>query len=275
MGLMYHAIEITNASFSYDKKKVFKNVSLTVNKGEIFCLMGRNGCGKSTIIDAILGINHISEGSIKISCKDVNSYSASDLAKHVAYVPQHFEKSFPYTVQQIILMGRTVHAGPFGTYNERDYEITEQVMKDIGVYHLKDRPYINVSGGEMQMVMLARALVQETEIIIMDEPTAHLDYYNELLFLENVIKLVKDKDKTILMATHSPNQPFFMGSNSVPIRVGLMKDGSITKVGSPSSVLTIENIKGTYSVKSHIASVGSLKAVLPVNTIVGGYASEK
>ena len=272
---MNHPIEITNASFSYDQKKVFKNVSLNINKGEIFCLMGRNGCGKSTIIDSILGINRISEGSIKIDSKDLKSYSASELAKHISYVPQNFEKSFPYKVEQIILMGRTVHAGPFGSYSQKDYEITKQVMKDIGIYHLKDRPYTNISGGEMQMVMLSRALVQETEIIIMDEPTSHLDYYNELLFLENVINLVKDKGKTIFMATHSPNQPFFMGSNSVPVRVGLMKDGSITTVGSPSSVLTVENIKDTYSVNSQIANIGSFTAVLPVNTMVGGFDSEK
>lgn len=271
---MCYPVEIKNASFSYDEKDVFKDVSLKVNKGEIFCLMGRNGCGKSTMIDSILGINHIFEGSINICGKDLSSYSPSGLAKHVSYVPQHFEKSFPYTVEQIILMGRTVHTGLFGTYSDKDYEITKKVMKDIGIYHLKDRPYTNVSGGEMQMIMLSRALVQETEIVVMDEPTSHLDYYNELLFLENVIKLVKDNGKTVFMATHSPNQPFFIESSGVPVRVGLMKNGNITTIGSPSSVLTVDNIKDTYNVNSCIVGVDNFKAVLPVNTIVGGSLNE-
>ena len=261
-------IEIKNATFSYDgKRNVFQNVSLSVNKGEIFCLMGRNGCGKSTIIDAILGINSISSGSINICGQNLNNYTPSTLAKHVSYVPQNYEKSFPYTVRQLILMGRTVHTGLFGNYGDEDYEIVDSMMKEIGIYHLKDRPYTNVSGGEMQMIMLCRALVQETEIVIMDEPTSHLDYYNELLFLENIIDLVKNRNKTVFVATHSPNQPFFMESQGVPVRVGLMKDGIIGITGKPSEVLNVENIKDTYSINSTIASNGSLKAVLPVNTI--------
>ena len=266
-----YPIEIQNISFSYDEKEIFHNCSLNVNYGEIFCLMGRNGCGKSTMIDSILGINHISSGSITICGQDLKKYSPSTLAKHISYVPQNYEKSFPYTVRQLILMGRTVHTGLFGNYSSNDYDTVDSVMKEIGIYHLKDRPYTNVSGGEMQMIMLCRALVQETEIIIMDEPTSHLDYYNELLFLENVIKLVKDKKKTIFMATHSPNQPFFMESKGVPVRVCLMKDGSIKTMGKPSEILTVENIKDTYSINSIITGEKNLKAVLPVNTIKGDF----
>ena len=264
-----YPIEVKNASFSYEDKDVFHNIYFKVNKGEIFCLMGRNGCGKSTMIDSILGIHKLKEGSINICENDLNSYNASALAKHISYVPQSYEKSFPYTVQQLILMGRTVHTGLFGNYSKRDYEIADNVMKEIGIYHLKDRPYTNVSGGEMQMIMLSRALVQETEIIVMDEPTSHLDYYNELLFLENVIKLAKENGKTIFMATHSPNQPFFMEGSGVPVRVGLMKNGGLTTIGKPSEVLTVENIKDTYSINSVIASINDNKAVLPVNTIKG------
>lgn len=260
-------IIIKKAAFGYDETPVFHDVDLEIENGEIFCLMGRNGCGKSTLIDSIFNINHLNSGSIEIMGKNLNQYSPSSLAKQIAYVPQIHDKSFPYTVRQIVLMGRTIYTGYFGIYSAKDHDIADKVMEETGISHLADRPYTQLSGGEMQMVMLARALVQETDIIVMDEPTSHLDYFNELLFLEHVVNLVKKEKKTILMATHSPNQPFFLEQTGLPVRVGLMKDGQIPLVGSPSETLTSENIRSVYSIDSHVIHSEYQSVLLPKHTV--------
>ncbi len=260
-------IQIKNASFGYDSHLVFKNISLNINHSEIFCLMGQNGCGKSTMIDTLLNIHKLSEGNIFIMEKDLKKYTPSTLAKRIAYIPQTYENSFPYTVKQVILMGRTIYTGYLGHYSKKDCEIVDDTMKHIGIFHLAERPYTQISGGEMQMVMLARALVQQTDIVIMDEPTAHLDYYNELLFLENVIRLTKEEKKTVFMATHSPNQPFFMEKSGVPIRVGLMKDGNIICTGTPSEILTEDNVRTVYNIESHIINSHDFHTLIPVRTI--------
>ena len=265
--MIVNPITIKNASFGYDDHPVFQNISLSVNSGEIFCLMGRNGCGKSTLIDALFNINHLTSGQIEIMGKNVNEYTPSTLARQISYVPQIHDRSFPYTVRQIVLMGRTVYSRHFGLYSSHDHEVVEKTMEKTGISHLADRPYTRLSGGEMQMVMLARALVQETEIIVMDEPTSHLDYYNELLFLEQVIDLVKEEKKTVLMATHSPNQPFFLEETGLPVRVGLMKDGNISIVGSPTEVLTTENIQSVYSIYSQVIHSPYQNVLLPRRTV--------
>ena len=267
MELTISPILIKNATFGYSEKPVFENVSLSIEHGEIFCLMGRNGCGKSTLIDALFDINHLSSGEIEIMGKNLKEYSPSTLAEQISYVPQIHDKSFPYTVRQIILMGRTIYTRHFGLYSSYDHEIVQKTMEKIGITGLADRPYTQLSGGEMQMVMLARALVQETEIIVMDEPTAHLDYYNELLFLEQVIDLVRTEKKTIIMATHSPNQPFFLEQTGLPIRVGLMKDGHIPITGSPTEVLTKENIQSVYNIESQVIHSDYQSVLLPRQTV--------
>jgi len=261
-------ISIENISFSYEKHQVFKQINLTTNAGEVFCLMGKNGCGKSTLIDCILGIHKIDEGNITISGKKNSSYKAGELARKISYVPQVHDKSFPYLVKEIVLMGRTTYINGFGTPEKIDREIVESVMEEIGIGHLSNRPYTQVSGGEMQMIALARALVQETPIIIMDEPTAHLDYYNELYFLEKVSKILETSNKTIVMATHSPNQAFYLENIGVNVRVGLMKDGALKVVGTPSQVLTPESIADIYGIEANIMSDNMRKQIIPIRTII-------
>lgn len=259
-------VSIQNASFSYEKYTVFSNVNLNLYKGELLFLMGRNGCGKSTLIDSILGIHKINQGRISIRDKSVYSYAPADMAKEMAYVPQVHSRSFPYKVWQVVLMGRTAHVGGFGSPGEEDRQIVEDTMREVGISHLVDRPYTQISGGEMQMVILARALAQKTPIILMDEPTAHLDFYNELLFLEMVEKFVKQGERTVLMAAHSPNQAFYLASHGLQVRVGLMSNGSICRIGRPEDVLTEKNIAEVYSIESKIVYDGQHKQIVPVHT---------
>lgn len=268
------AVEIKNASFSYGEKYVFKNLSISINEGEIFFLMGRNACGKSTLLDSILGINLISEGSISVMGKDISKLSSKDLAGYISYVPQSHRSSFPYTVREIVLMGRNVHTGFLGNYKKKDLEIVDFMLEKTGMKSLADRPYTKLSGGEMQMLMLARALAQETDIIVMDEPTAHLDCYNELLFLENIKELVKSLGKTIIMAGHSPNQALYMEKARVPVNVALMKDAAIYIKGSPHNVLTPLNIREVYNINAEILKNGDDNIILAKSTWRPSYEKE-
>ena len=176
--------------------------------------MGPNGCGKSTLINCILGIHAPDGGQIRIEGKDVSEYKPKDLAKKIAFVPQVHERTFPYTVEQIVLMGRNAHSGALTGPAAEDRELVHQVLERTGIAHLVQRPYTYISGGEMQLVMLARALVQKTAVIIMDEPSAHLDFRNELIFLENAARLIREESASVIMATHSPNQPFFLSARA-------------------------------------------------------------
>nr|WP_207736017.1 ABC transporter ATP-binding protein [Eubacterium sp. 1001713B170207_170306_E7] len=260
-------MKITGAAFAYGEQLIFEDISLETRPGEIFCLMGRNGCGKSTLLDCILGIHSLKSGSIQISGKSVDTYKPAELAREMAYLPQSHEHSFPYKVLQVVLMGRTAYMGRFGSPTQEDKAIVKKLIDKIGITHLSERPYTQLSGGELQMVMLARSLAQEAPLILMDEPTAHLDYYNELLFLETIASLVRDGQQTIFMATHSPNQAFYLENRGVPVRVGLMCGGKLVETGPPAKTLTPGNLGQVYSIEARILDSGGTKQVLPVGTL--------
>ncbi len=257
---------ICQASFSYGKDWVFREVSLDVKRGEILCLMGRNGCGKSTLLDSILGLHTLQTGNIYVDGAAVSSYKPRKLAQKMAYVPQVHDRSFPYKVSQVVLMGRTAYVGEFGAPDEEDKQIVKRVMERVGISHLADRPYTQLSGGEMQMVILARALAQESPFILMDEPTAHLDFLNEMMFLEILTGVVKEEKKTILMATHSPNQAFYLERSGIPVRVALMKDGTLEAIGEPAGILNAEMIRRVYQVEGKILTDGCYRQIMPVRT---------
>ena len=166
-------------------------------------------------------------------------------------------------------MGRTAYVGGFGTPDEEDKQITKRIMEQVGIAHLADRPYTQISGGEMQMVMLARALTQETPFILMDEPTAHLDLSNEMLFLEIVADFIGKEEKTVLMATHSPNQAFFLEMLGLNVRVALMNKGNLVAVGTPREVLTAEMIAEVYQVEGRILTDGQCCQLMPLRTRKG------
>lgn len=245
-------LEIRDLYFRYEgrrKGEILSGASLAVEEGSCLCLMGMNGCGKSTLIDCLLGENKPSSGSIALSGEDALRMSPARKAKLMAYVPQVHERTFPYEVEHIVMMGRTAHAGslwkPGGTEDRRR---VAEALESCGIPHLARRPYTDLSGGEMQMVMLARALVQDAPLVVMDEPTAHLDFRNEMLFLETVERLALRQGTTVLMATHSPNQAFHLASAGVPTRVALMHQGRIHALGSPREVLTEQALQQVFGV---------------------------
>lgn len=266
-------IEADGVYLSYEGAEgaVLEEISFRIEPGTLYCLMGANGCGKSTLINCILGIHPPDRGEIRIDGKEVGSYKPKELAKRIAFVPQVHERTFPYTVEQVVLMGRNAYSGALSGPEKEDMELVRDVLARTGIEHLAERPYTRISGGEMQLVMLARALVQQTAVVIMDEPSAHLDFRNELIFLENAARLIREESTSVLMATHSPNQPFFFEREGINIRILAICDKTLRFEGTPSEVLTEKNISEIYRVQSKLmcgreANVGEIRQIVPLKT---------
>ena len=265
-------LSLENVSFGYhDQQLIFENISFDVHPGEIFCVIGPNGCGKTTLIDCILGINHPSAGSIHLSGNDLHKLKPREFAQNIAYVPQSHAKTFPYTVLDIVVMGRThvtkLFASPDTTQRNRALECLVQV----GLKGFENRLYTELSGGELQLVLIARALAQDAKIMVLDEPTAHLDFCHELMVLEIITWLVKEKGITIIMATHFLNQAFYLENAGVNTRVALMNHGKFEAIGSSSDVLTKDNLKNVFNIVSSIGTTDeegiNQKFIVPLKNI--------
>lgn len=244
---------LDNASFGYDGQRLlFENASFQVNEGQLCCLFGPNGCGKTTMLDCIINLHKLNSGRILVLGRDVSQYKRYELAQHIAYVPQIHERAFPYTVKQVVMMGRTAYGGMFGKRAQQDEDLALQSIEKVGLSKLKDVPYTRLSGGELKLVMLARALVQQTKIIIMDEPASHLDFKNELLLLETIYNLVSEFKISVVMATHEPNHAFYFDSRGLPTKVVLLNEGRIESYDDPDAVLTEETLKRVYGINSKL-----------------------
>jgi len=258
-----HAIQFIEASFGYDKRSVFEKLSFCVRRGEVFCIVGPNGCGKTTLLDCILGLLKLDAGEILIGRESIKNIKPKALAEKVAYVPQAHQRAFPYEVKDIVLMGRAFNTTLLSSPTEEDREIAYQAMKKVGILRLSDKPYTQISGGECQLVMIARALAQQPDIIIMDEPTSHLDFKNELILLETVNELVSKDSISVVMATHFPNHAYFFETNSIPVMLALMNNGVFEQIGTPEEVLTEGNIRRIYNINSAV-----MKNQIDDNTII-------
>jgi iron complex transport system ATP-binding protein len=245
-------IKVSNATFAYDKADIFRDINLEINEGEVFCLFGPNGCGKSTLIQCILGILSLKSGSITLRGQDVRNMKPQMVAREAAYIPQVHDKPFPFKVIDVVIMGRTAYTGMFSLPGSDDRKVAEEALERVGISHFRDRPYTQLSGGETQLVLVARALAQQTPALIMDEPTAHLDFRNELGFLETVVKLVKSTGITVVMATHSPNHALYFEGCKANARIALMNAQRIAFQGKPSLVLTVENMASTFNIDSKV-----------------------
>lgn len=265
-------IELKDASFGYGHEDIFRDIDFKMGKGEIFCIIGPNGCGKTTLLDSILGILKLRQGDVLIDGCSINRMRPHEIARQIAYIPQIHTKTFPYTVLDIVLMGRAAYTGIFSSPSEEDVEIAEESLNLIGLKRLKDRPYTHLSGGEGQLVMIARALAQKTPVMIMDEPTSHLDFKHELTVLETIVQLINDTRLSIIMATHFPNHAFYFENNNIKTSVALMDNKTFSMVGRPSEIISEENLMMLYNINAKVVScnIGNnevLKQIIPISTI--------
>lgn len=255
-------LSVQNLEFSYGTKKALQDISLSMDKGEILCVMGPNGSGKSTLIDTILGLHLPEKGHIYLEGSDVHTLSRTEIARRASYVPQTHAVTFPYTVREMVLMGRTAYISPFGVPPEEDNGRCDAALSRVGMLSLADRPCNTLSGGELRLVLLARALCQETPLILMDEPTAHLDYRNELIFLETIRDLCQENSISIILATHAPEQAFYLESSHLPVTAMFLKEGQHYCSGAPNDVITSDVLQEVYGIRAKIIDCDGEKTIL-------------
>lgn len=237
-------IEIKNGSFGYSKDSlILKNINFTVNDGEIFTILGKNGIGKTTLLKCINGVLKWNSGEIYIDDKKVKSLKE---LKHIGYVPQAHQLSFPYSVRELVVMGRAKYLGIFSTPSEKDHELVEKTLSEIGILHLIDKKCSELSGGQLQMVFLARALVGEPKILILDEPESHLDFKNQSIILKLIVKLVREKNITCIFNTHYPEYALRISDRSMMIG----KDDYI--IGKSSEIINETNMKKYFDISTKI-----------------------
>lgn len=267
---MNELLKVTDACFAYDKKHdIIKDISFEVGSGKVLCIVGPNGCGKSTLIDCVLGLNKLHSGKIEVCGKDISSYKPQELARCISYVPQNHKPTFGYSVLDVVTMGRAFAGGMFSSPGKEDEEIARESLKRVGLSGFESRDYTKLSGGELQLVLIARALAQEAGLLVMDEPTAHLDFRHELRVMEIVAGLVKREKLSIVMATHFLNQAYFLENAGVDTDIALMEKGTVCKMGAPSDILTTENLRDVFRIETEIATDagGSRKYVLPLKDL--------
>lgn len=267
------ASQLNDTVGTAQRKPLLSDISFTIEPNRLYCLMGANGCGKTTLINCILGMHRQESGVVYVGGADARKLRPAELAVRAAFVPQTHEKTFPYTVEQIVMMGRSVYADALRGPGECERAIVADVLQRTGIVHLADRPYTQISGGELQLVMLARALAQQAPVIIMDEPSAHLDFRNELVFMETVASLIRDEETAVLMATHSPNHPFFFERSGIDTQVLALADGRLRYTGTPSEILTEERIREIYGIQARVLTAddaggdGVIRQIVPLKTI--------
>lgn len=265
--------------YSYGRGPVLSGATLQVLSGQVHCLMGANGCGKSTLLDCLLGLKRIEGGSVELFGRDVYALKVVERARLVSYVPQSHARSFPHSVEQVVQMGRAPYRGLTERPTAEDVAHAQAAISAVGIERLAGRPYTELSGGEMQMVLLARALAQNAQLIVMDEPTAHLDIYNSTRFLETVASLVLDRGIAALIATHEPNHALALEHMGCDVRVSLMRGGVIERSGSPDEVLTVERVNDLFGVETALL-VGqgdqgdAVRSVAPIRTAAQETASK-
>lgn len=263
-------LELKNVCFSYEKQTILQDINLSLEAGDVLCLVGPNGCGKTTLLDCVIGALKIGKGSIRLKGQDILSLKPQEIARVVAYVPQLHERTFPYTVLEIVLMGRAPYTSLFSAPSAEDVSAAERALEMVGLCSYKNRPYTKLSGGEGQLVMLTRALAQSTPVLVLDEPTSHLDFNNEIIFLETITRLVKETDVAVLMATHFPNHAFTFQNSGINTRIAIMHEKGIAAVGIPDDVLSEENIRRVFNVNAKVLSYSQIDKrynyILPMGT---------
>ncbi len=265
-------LEVKGVSFAYAQNSVLENITFHMGAGEVFCLIGPNGSGKTTLLDCIMGILPLKQGNIFLNGNNIIGLKAKQIAQIVSYVPQIHKKTFPYTVEEIVLMGRASHIGMFNSPNNNDILIAQEAIESVGITHLLKRPYTELSGGEGQLVMIARALAQKPKIMILDEPTTYLDFQNSLIILDIIRKLIKKKNLSVILATHYLNHAFYFENNGLSTLTAILNQKNFVVLGRPSEILTRQNIDKFFNIESRIIEYNSdekkkQKYIIPIRLL--------
>ena len=244
-------LQVDNLAFGYRGKVVGSGVSFVLNAGEVLCLLGPNGAGKTTLFKTILRLLTPIGGVISADGEAIALWPRQRLARVFGYVPQAQIGLFPFTLRDVVLMGRTAHIGLFATPSARDQQVADEILDLLRIGHLADHPYTEVSGGERQLSLIARALAQEPQVLVMDEPTASLDFGNQVRVLSE-IKTLARRGIAVILSTHDPDQAFLCAH-----QVAILHHGRLAHSGPPQEVITPAILRAVYGIEVEIAQIES------------------
>lgn len=250
MGLK---LQVSEAGYHYDAAKTsgFSRISFTIEDGEVLSILGPNGCGKTTLLKCLNGLVKLQSGSVGINGRDISRLPQAEIARSIGYVPQMHQPAFPFSVLDAVLVGRAPHLGWLASPGVRDTLIAEESLAAMGISHLKDKPYTQISGGERQLVIFARVLAQKPSLLLLDEPTSHLDFGNQIRLLK-IVQRLSATGLPIIMTSHFPDHAFLVSS-----KVALMTKGEFIDIGSPENVITEANLKEVYNIRVKVINLDS------------------
>lgn len=256
-------LEVRGLRTGYGKTEIVHGVDMDVDAGEFVCILGPNGCGKSTTLKTILGLIKPMGGTVTMDGKDTTHMREQERAKLFAYIPQAHTPPFPFTVADVVILGRTPYVnGGLARVKDEDKRIAFDCLERMNITHLANHPYTELSGGQQQLVLIARALTQEPRLLIMDEPTASLDFGNQQLVLQQM-RYLADSGTSVLMVTHDPDHALFCAH-----RVIVMEAGRVIAQGNPNTTLDSACLQRIYHTNVKVLDVeldGQLQRVcIPV-----------
>jgi iron complex transport system ATP-binding protein len=260
-------LEAKHLDFGYRDKRVGSDVSLALEAGEVLCLLGPNGSGKTTLFKTMLGLLPSQGGAVLIDDVELGSRARADVARLVSYVPQAHAAFFAFTVEEVVLMGRTAHLGLFSSPSRRDREAALAAIARMQIAHLADSIYTRISGGERQLTLIARALAQDARIIVMDEPTANLDFGNQVRVLQHIQSLAQS-GIGVLLSTHDPDHAFICAH-----RVAMLHEGHLARLGAPAATITPDSLREIYGVEVAVVRVAVGEGVERPVCVPGGALS--
>lgn len=239
-------LEVVNLTCGYPNKIINNNISFAIESGDIICLLGPNGVGKTTLFKGLLGLVDVVSGNVLVDGENIRNWDNRRLARTIAYVPQAHTPPFAFSVLDVVIMGRNAHTGPFSKPTGQDVKIADETLERLGITYLRNCIYTEISGGERQMVLIARALAQQPAFLVMDEPTANLDYGNQVRVLSQ-IKELASSGLGIIMTSHSPDHAFLCST-----KVALFLKDKTLLIGSPNEIVTETNLQKAYGIEINI-----------------------
>ena len=242
-------VQVKDLNFSYKTENVLKGISFDASEGALLCVLGKNGAGKSTLFRCILGLLKGYRGDILIDGIAAGRLSARELAKKISYIPQNHMTVYSYSVLDMVTMGTTIHLDRFQNPGKRQRAAAEAALEMMNISHLAGRSFRNISGGEQQLVLIARAIAQQTRILIMDEPCSNLDYGNQIKVMKSVKDLAR-QGYLVIQSTHNPEHVFLFADE-----VLVMLDGKTEAKGPPEDILTEELLQRVYGIRVNLHEI--------------------